>query len=404
MNAYVVERNEQGKPRRWAVAIEMGKIGGKRRRKMVYSTKSAKDAQQKAAKLTQAAEQGLDLKKAKRTLAELLHRWLEHNRPPRLAPLTWESYRHIAEDLIIPELGAYKVSWLTVEEVDDFLTAMGQRKNSHTKAPYASSYVLKIRAVLRRALNQGKKWGYVGQNVAALSDPPKLRKKKPRALSDDQIKALLAAVSDHRFAPIYHTLVKLGMRRGEVLAIRREDLDLEAGLLLVTGSVQRQAREEADDGPKSRLVRRSRTKSEEGDDRLIVLPPSLVPILRAQLERQDLERIACEKLARPWQNADNLIFTTPHGTPIEPSRITRHFREELGPAANLPAGTRLHDLRHANISAMISSKVDPETARERAGHSDVRVTLGVYAHSNLELQRAAAVAIDTRFHVDESVA
>jgi integrase len=403
MKAYVVERNEQGKPIRWAVALEMGKIDGKRRRKMVYSTKSGKDAEQKAARLAQAAQQGLDLKKDKRTLAELLSRWLEHTKG-RVAPLTWESYRHVAESLITPELGAYKVTWLTVEDVDSFLTRMGQRQNPRTKKPYAPSYILKIRAVLRRALNQGKKWGYVGQNVAALSDPPKLRKKKPRALSDDQIKALLAAVSGHRFAPIYHTLVKLGMRRGEVLAIRREDLDLAAGLLLVTGSVQRQAREVADDGPKSHLVRNTRTKSEEGDDRVIVLPPSLVPILRAQLERQELERVACEKLGRPWQNADGLIFTTPHGTPIEPSRVTRHFREELGPAAKLPAGTRLHDLRHANISAMISSKVDPETARERAGHSDVRVTLGVYTHSNLDLQRAAAAAIDTRFHVDESAA
>jgi integrase len=129
---------------------------------------------------------------------------------------------------------------------------------------------------------------------------------------------------------------------------------------------------------------------------VLVLPPSLLPRLRRLREEQQLLFAA---LGKEW-SASDYVFTSTTGTPVEPRNFNRYFAE-LVRRAELPKGTTPHRLRHANITAMITSQVDPRTAQERAGHSDVRVTLGVYTHSNLDLQRAAAAAIDARFALPE---
>lgn len=398
MKARVSRRDENGKPTLWVVDLDLGMVDGKRKRKAVYG-KTERTALKKAEQLQAELRGGVDPAKERATMGEVFDRFLAYSRPPKTRAGTYESYRHITEAFLRPAFGDRKARLVRAEDVDTFLGNLSRTADPRTKKPYAPSYQLKVYTILRRALNLAKRWGYVGFNAAAQAEAPRVPKRRVKALTDVQIRAILRAAAGHRYAPIYHVMAATGLRRGEALALRWEDVDLDAGLLRVTGTLQRTRRHDGgEDGPKTQRRRSDETKSDAGD-RVLVLPPSCVAVLRRVHEHQALERA----VVKDWQDS-GYIFTSTTGGPIEPRQLTKHFKEKVVPAAGLPPATRLHDLRHANITAMIAAGVDPKTAQERAGHADVKMTLGVYAHSSLDLQRAAAAAIDARFQLGEEAA
>lgn len=388
MKPYAI-KDSAGTIIRWAGAIELGVVDGKRRRKVVYG-KTRAEVSQKLKRLLTDQASGNDLTKASQTVDQFLTRWLAWVRP-RVSDRTYESYQHIVKRYLIPTFGRTRLQQLLPEAVDQYISALLGARNGGEAL--AASYVKKIHAVLRRALNIGVRWGDVHRNVAAMIEAPRVRRRhlQRRALSDEEIRRMIAVSADDWYGPVTEFLAKTGTRRGEGLATRWVDLDLDAGLLYVTGSLQRQGRQGRAEGDPKSSLQRGATKTEYGE-RVIVLPPSLLPMLRRQRERQQL---LCAALRRPWSE-EEYVFTSMIGTPVEPRNFNRYFAE-LVRRAGLPEGTTPHRLRHANITAMITGQVDPRTAQERAGHSDVRVTLGVYTHSNLDLQRAAAAAIDARF-------
>lgn len=329
------------------------------------------------------------------TVAESLRGWLVWVRP-RISPRTYESYFHIVEHYLIPAFGHYQLRDLPVKVIDQVLSdLMVARDDRQALAP---SYVKKIHAVLRAAQNDAVRWGELDRNAAALVKPPKVRRRQKEALTDQEIRRMIAVSADDWYGPIVEFLAKTGTRRGEALGARWVDLDLDKCLLHVTGSLQREQRQERAEGVSKSVLQRGTPKT-ECSERTIVMPLSLVPLLRRIKEQQKILFVALQK---PWSEQE-YVFTTTVGTRVEPRNFNRYF-DGLVRRATLPEGTTPHSLRHANITAMITGQVDPRTAQVRAGHSDVRVTLDVYAHSNLELQRSAAAAIDAQFAPPETPA
>jgi integrase len=396
MKARAVEWDDKGKPTRWRVDLDLGMINGKRKRKAVYGH-TERAALKRAQRIADELKGGADPEKERATMDALFTAFLDYS-TSRVRPGTLESYRHIVNAFLRPAFGSTRARKLRAEDVDKFLSRLNGETNPQNGKPYAPSYLLKVHVVLKRALNLGQRWGYVAFNAAGQAEAPKVAKRKVRALTDSQITAILQAAAGHRYQPIYHLLIVTGLRRGEALGLRWEDIDLDNGLLSVTGTLQRIKRATPGDGEPKTIRTRGATKSDAGD-RVLVLTPSMVRVLRRWKTHQELERSKID-----GYGDSGYVFTSGNGGPVEPRQLSKHFKTQIVPAANLPTTTRVHDLRHANISAMISAGVDPKTAQERAGHADVRVTLGVYAHSNLDLQRAAAAAIDTRFGLIDNAA
>lgn len=321
-------------------------------------------------------------------------------KPAKLADRTWESYVRIVRGYLIPNLGHFRLAKLTAGDVEDMLNDL--QADAPGRKAIASSYAAKIRVVLSRALKRTERDGALAHNVARLAEKPDTRPPHKARLSEAQIRQLLAAAKSDPIETLVHMLAKTGLRRGEALGVRWADLDLDLDqvILRITGSVQRSPRKgRAESDPKSEVRRDDRTKSDAGM-RLLALAPSLVPLLRRRQAEQQLERAACEKLGKTWVDS-GLVFTNATGGPLDPNLVYNHYRA-LCARAGLPEGTTIHDLRHANITPMITGNVDPKTAQEMAGHSDVRVTLGTYTHSNLDLQRLAAATIDARFGAGEA--
>lgn len=393
------KRNADGKVITWYDVIELGRTGGERSRKFVYG-KTKAEVRHKVKALADAQARGVDLRKDKQTTGQFLRGWISGKpltrRGRQYEDRTWADYVHIVQTFLIPHLGHIRLSRLTAGDIEDMIAELlGQG--------LAPSYVKKVVDVLSKALGRAERDGAVARNVARLAIKPDARAPKKVRPTDVQIRQLLAAIVGAPDEVLIHVLVKAGLRRGEALAIREEDIDWENQALAVTGTVERAPRAKRDEGDPKTILRRKDEGKTDAAIRVVALAPSLIPLLRRRLEEQRLERIACEKLGLAWDNPDRVLFTNPTGGLIDPRTFHDRYKA-LCRRAGLPESVTIHDLRHANITVMITSNVDPKTAQEMAGHADVRVTLGTYAHTNLDLQRAAAAIIDERYGASSEAA
>jgi integrase len=244
-------------------------------------------------------------------------------------------------------------------------------------APLSTRTVHYVHSVLRRALSQALKWGYVTRNVAVLVDAPRVEKYIAVVLTPEQGQRLLSTVAGHRLEALYTLALLLGLREGELLGLRWIDIDFTAHTLWVGQTVQRV-------GGKLMLAP-PKTKSSK---RKLPLPAKVERALARHAERQEEERQAW---GQGW-NENGLVFPSVAGTPIEPRNLVRHFKGLLQ-RAGLP-DIRFHDLRHSCATVLISQGVHPRIVMEIMGHSQISVTMNTYGHVLPETQREAARLLD----------
>lgn len=264
-----------------------------------------------------------------------------------------------------PNLGKHQLSALTPQHVQALL-------NEKLAAGLSPRTVTYLRAVLRRALNQALRWGLVARNVAALTEPPKAVRFQATALTEGQAVALLATARGDRLEALYAVALALGLRQGEALGLRWQDVDLEARTLTVAVALSRVDGKLVLAEPKTATSRRT-----------LPLPTELVAALKDHRARQNAERL---RTGERWHD-NGLVFTTGIGTPISPRNLVRDF-QALRERAGLPP-MRFHDLRHSCISFLAAQGVPARTAMEIAGHSQITLTMNVYAHIGDEAKRAA---------------
>ncbi len=200
-----------------------------------------------------------------------------------------------------------------------------------------------------------------------------------QGLSVDQVRKLLATAQSHRLHPLWVVAATMGLRRGELLGLRWSDVDLDDGTLRVHQTVQRVA------GQLHLLDAKT-----EDSEAVLPLPEVTWLTLLEHQERQAAER---QRLAGVWHE-HGLVFPSERGTPMEPTNLSRAFAR-LREAAEVP-GVRLHDLRHTVVSLLMELGVPPHVVQAIARHADVKVTMKVYAHANLDAMRQALGKLDGR--------
>ena len=164
-----------------------------------------------------------------------------------------------------------------------------------------------------------------------------------------------------------------GLRRGEAIGLRWEDVDLDGRCLFIVQQIT-EVRGKS-------LVGTPKTKR---GARLVPIDDDTVAMLRRHREGQEIERVAW---GPAWNDAQ-LVFTRENGLPLRPEYATRHFQALAG-AAGLPP-IRLHDLRHTNASLALAAGVEMKVVSERLGHSQISVTADLYTHVSRGLGQDAA--------------
>jgi integrase len=170
-----------------------------------------------------------------------------------------------------------------------------------------------------------------------------------------------------------------GLRRGEVLALKWEDVDLNRGILQVRRSLE----EVRVDG--QRVVRFKEPKT--GKARAVAMPPLVVEALRRHRKAQLEERL---RAGPDWKDHD-LVVCGPFGEPLNPNTVTWEFGHLM---QRLGLRRRFHDLRHAHATLAIRLGADIRTVAARLGHSTPTLTLNVYGHELPGAQEELAARVD----------
>jgi integrase len=269
----------------------------------------------------------------------------------------------------VPALGTVRLDRLRPAEIDRLI--LGLKRTG--KAP---ATILSIYNVLSMMLDSAVRDDLLAVNPTAKMKRPTVAHAEAAHLTAPGVAAIVDAVRDTRLYPVVVLAVGGGLRRGELLALRWVDVDLDATypVVRVTGTLDRI------DGHLSRSPEPKTAKSR----RSVPLTPPMVAVLRLRRREQAVDQMAAGSC---WSNPDGLVFTTVIGTPLEPRNVAREY-EAAARAAGV-AGS-LHTLRHTYITAMTTGGVDDRTAADNAGHSSALVTMLNYAHSDSTLGRAAA--------------
>jgi integrase len=246
-------------------------------------------------------------------------------------------------------------------------------------------------ARLRTALNFGlqrRQQTGLRYNAAALASMPTGKKTKVPPPNLDDARALLAAARGDRLEAVVTVGLALGLRRGEVLGLKWEDVDLDARMVRVHRRVSRV--------PGALLVREGRKMDPDASD-AAAIPDMLVDALRAHRGRQLEERLrAGPRWKGPEPTVDGkpagFVFTSMVGTVLEPRNVYRSF-ETMRHTAGLDDKT-FHQLRHDCASLLLAQGVSMYAVSQIMRHSSPAITARFYAHLTPELQREAAQAID----------
>ncbi len=323
------------------------------KRKTLYGRTRQEVADKLACVLSDRA-QGLTFEAGSLKLSEYLDRWLPNIRDT-VRQRTWERYEQIVRVHIKPSLGRIKLKGLTPTHV----RGLYREKLDSGSSPRTVQY---IHITLRKALQDAVSDGLIPRNIADGIKAPKPKKKEINPLSPDQTRAFLEAVYGDRLEALYVLAIHRGLRQGELLGLRWEDVDLEASTLQVRRTLSLTKSGHMFELPKN------------GKGRSVELTQDASEALKRHLTRQ-LEDI--EALGDDYQD-QGLIFPGEKGQPMRPWTLTRKL-ERILKRVGLPH-IRFHDLRHTCATLLLTKGVHPKFVQELLGHATISITLDRYSH------------------------
>ncbi|WP_329364160.1 tyrosine-type recombinase/integrase [Streptomyces sp. NBC_01483] len=382
----------QRKDSRWEAAGYVLAPGNTRKRVRVYGT-TRKDALVKLTEKIAASNRGLPVAAADSTVGAYLTYWLDGVAVHHLRENTHTRYAACIRLHLIPGLGAKKVARLTARDVRTFLDQLrttcqccAQEQDANQRrccaigqccdkrlSPLTVTYV---HSVLKSALEHAVREDELPRNVARNVKTAAPRPRRFRPLTAAEARQFLQTASGDRLHALYELALRTGLRKGEILGLHWEDLDLDAGTAGIHRSLQR---------TRTGGLTTMHTKT-RASERRIALPTECVHSLKNHREHQQQER----QVARTAWSDSRLVFTTPTGGPLDPANLTHRFGRLLNRAGL--RRIRFHDLRHSTATLLLEQGVDLVVIKELLGHAHIGVTAGVYAHVRLRLQRQA---IDT---------
>lgn len=345
-------------------------VAGKRKRKTLYG-KTRKEVAAKLAKALGHREDGLIFDAEKLRLGEYLDRWLHDSVRDTVRQRTWERYEQIVRVHIKPSLGRVKLKALDPAQV----RALYREKLDAGLAPHTVQYV---HTTLNKALNEALSDGLVPRNAASAVKAPKPIKKEIRPLSPEQANAFLEAASEDRFEALYVLAITAGLREGELLGLKWEDVDLEAGTLSVRRSLS-----EARSG-------RFFQPPKNGTGRSIRLTARAIDALKRHKASQNQERL---KLGTLWHDG-GLVFPSRIGGPMNAKNLIARSFKPLLVRVSLPRTVRFHDLRHTCATLLLGKGVHPKIVQELLGHATIAITLDTYSHVLPNMQGEAVSAME----------
>jgi integrase len=342
-----------------------------RKRKTLYG-KTRQEVAAKLAKALSDREGGLTFDAGSLTVSEYLDRWLADSVKDTVRQRTWERYEQIVRVHIKPTLGRIKLKGLTPAHI----RGLYREKLDAGLSPRTVQY---IHTTLHKALKDAVGDGLIPRNVTEAVRAPRPAKKEVRPLSPDQARTFLEAARGDRYEALYVLAVTAGLREGELLGLKWEDIDLDVGSLAVRRTLSEARSGRFFEVPKN------------GKGRSIKLTRQAAEALRTHRKRQNKERLRFGNL---WQDS-GLVFPAQTGTPMNAKNLTARSFKPLLERAGLSSTVRLHDLRHTCATLLLGKGVHPKIVQELLGHATIAITLDTYSHVLPNMQGEAVSAMES---------
>lgn len=358
----------QRKDGRWVAEITLEG----RKRKFVYG-KTRKEVQEKLKVALHEQQQGTLVEHTSRqTLEQFLNDWLENSQKQSVRPRTFERYEEVARLHIIPMLGRHQLQKLSAQHLQAFYA-------QKLKEGLSTTTVGIFHNVLHKALDTAMKWGLVARNVCDLVSPPRTKGFEIKPLSVDEIHRLLTATRGHYLEALFTLALASGMRRGELMGLKWQDINFATSTLQVRRILTRvptmlKAGESyVESEPKTQKSRRN-----------IIIASFALDVLKQHRIRQLEAKL---KAGSTWKEHD-YVFCTSVGTHLNPTRDILDQLKSLLKKAGLP-NIRFHDLRHSSATLLLSMGIHPKVVQELLGHSNISMTMDVYSHVLPSMQQDA---------------
>jgi integrase len=351
---------------------------GRRKQKAVTFRGSKRDAEAELSRILAEIKNGGFVDAGNITVAEYFGRWLAHV-ATKTSAKTHERYEEVFRLGIAPNLGSIKLSGLRPIHIQTFYAEVLKSGRVHQAGGLSARTVLHYHRILSQGLKQAVKWQLLSRNPADAVEPPRPEQQEMIVLDGNQIAELIDAVTGTTLYMPTLLAITTGMRRGEILALRWSDCDLERGMLSVSQTLEKSRKGGLQfKQPKTKRSRRN-----------ITLPPITIQALKKH--RVETAKLLL-KLGRGW-NEGGLVCTKLDGSPINPNTLTSGFAS-LVRRTNIPQVT-FHGLRHTHATQLFKEGVHPKIVQERLGHSTIAVTLDLYSHVMPGMQEDAAMKVDS---------
>lgn len=343
------------------------KAAGKLRWERIPSN-GLKDAVRRRTALMAEVDKGefIEPARARTTVATLAERWLS---TLRCKPQTLEKYRISLRRNILPDLGQRTLRSLTAEDIERLVTSL--------RETLSAGYTRQTVALLKRVLRAGVRWGYLKTNPVDTATPEfgKHRRPEIQPLTPEEARRFLDHLREHKPAwyPFFLTAVSTGMRIGELLAMKWENVDWDGATYHVRQNLTR-----------SRTFDETKTPESEAK---VPLSPAVLAALKEQRARLEMRR---------WRRPDlreDLVFLNICGKPyVYHNIVFQVFKPALAAAG--VRDIRFHDLRHTCASLMLANGESIKAVQRQLRHANPQITLATYAHLYPEDQAAAAARLD----------
>jgi integrase len=375
------------KTRGYYFRIDIGKdpITGKRRQQSFGPFKTKTEAKKELIKIRTQVMEGTYFKPSAQDFESFINEWFETVYCQDKSETTIETRRYIIDGHLIPYFKKMPIKDINTRVIDTFFAELRKngryprKKTEHEEKEnkdLSESYLHIIFSLLNQAFKKAVAWGLIKANPMENAQKISVKNnksKKNKAWTKEEVNIFLEVASKKGLVAPFLVDVVTGLRRGELLGLKWEDIDFKNKTITINGTLYRRKGKGLKYKPK--------TKTDSSDNRVIPIPNAIVEVLQKEKALQDEMK---EKLGNSY-NSENFVFINDKGRPIDPDYLTRKFRE-IVKTLNVKKIT-LHGLRHTAATLLMKLGVHVKIVSDILGHSRVQVTLDFYSHSNEEMMR-----------------